>query len=230
MGRIFGDRHRGIGARRRLIDIGQGNRKRLVVGQPARIGHPHRHGMARRRFIIEQTAVGHGDCAGAAVDRKPAARRIGEAVGLGVTRIGIGPADRPHHRPVRRVLGHRIRRKHQIRWGIVDRADRHGSVVVRAGAAVSIGEHIADGTSAGCGSGRIRIFIGDVLDQRRDRRRIGTAIQGDDEVAAVTTPGEGPDGHAAVGDARPAHADLSGARPLIPNTQHIFAAVSTGWN
>ena len=76
--------------------------------------------MARRRFIIEQTAVCHRDLAGAAVDRKPAARRIGEAVDLGIPRIRIRPRRRPHHRPVRRVLGDRIGRECQIRWCVID--------------------------------------------------------------------------------------------------------------
>ncbi len=113
---------------------------------------------------------------------------------------------------------------------IVHRAHRHSGVIVGASAAVSIGEHIADSACPGGESSRIRIFIGDIFDERRDNRGCGTAIERDHEIAAVTTPGEGPDGHAAIGDVRPAHADLPGPRPLVPDAEHIFGAVPAGAN
>ncbi len=120
----------------------------------------------------------------------------------------------------------------QVRHGrrVVDRTDRHSGVVVGAGAAIAVAEHIVHGARPGCGSGRIRILIGDVLDERRDGRGCGTAIERDDEVRSGTTPDEGPDGHATIGNTRPAHPDLPGPRPLVPDAEHIFGAVSTGGN
>ncbi len=73
---------------------------------------------------------------------------------------------------------------------------------------------------------RVGVLIGDVPNQCRYRRGGRTGIQRDDEVAAAAAPGEGPDGHALIGDVRPAHSDLARPRPLVADRQHIFGAVT----
>ncbi len=76
--------------------------------------------MARGGLVVQQATVRHGDRAGAAVDDEASPRTVGEAVGLGVAHIGISTTDRPHHRSVRRVFRHGIRRQTQIGRHIVD--------------------------------------------------------------------------------------------------------------
>ena len=125
MRRIFGERDRRRGARRGVIDVRQVDGKGLVVGQPAPIRHPHRHAMARGRFVVQQRPVGHRDDPGRPVDRKPPARAIEERVALAVPGIHVGPGDRPHHRPVRRILCYRIRRQAQVCRGLIYIAYRH---------------------------------------------------------------------------------------------------------
>ena len=129
--RIFVDRDSRIRSSRRFIDIGQIDRERLVVGEPAAVRHAHGHAVARRRFIVQEAPIRHRDLARAAVDRKPPARTIHEAVRLGVARVGIGPTHRPDHRPIRRILRHGVRREGQIRWSLIDvhQVDREGLVV-----------------------------------------------------------------------------------------------------
>ena len=123
MGRIFINRDRGIGPRRGFIDVGHIDCEGFVIREPAAVGHPNRHAMARGGFIVQQAAVRHRDLSGRTVDRKSPTRIIREAVGLGIPRIRIRPRRRPYHRPVRRVLRHGIRRQTQTRRHIVDRSN-----------------------------------------------------------------------------------------------------------
>ncbi len=64
--------------------------------------------MACRAFVVQQAPIRHRDHAGTRIDRKPAARCIGQTVGLRVTHVGIGTSDGPHHRADGRVLGHTV--------------------------------------------------------------------------------------------------------------------------
>ena len=120
MRRIFIDGHRRVGPGRRFIDVGHINGKRLVIGQPAAVRHPHRHAVTRRCLIVQQAAVRHRDHTGIRINSEPPTGTIRETVGLAITTLGVRPAHRPHHRPIRRILHHRIRRQTQVCWRIVD--------------------------------------------------------------------------------------------------------------
>ena len=132
--------------------------------------------------------------------------------------------------PARPEAGRGLPIPHAKGRRIVDCADRHSGVVVRTRAAVPIGQHKPHGARARRRGHPIRVLVGDVLHQCRNRRWGGIAVERDHEVTAAAATGEGPDRHAAIGDSRTAHADLARARPLVPDAEHIFGAVPAGWN
>ena len=71
--------------------------------------------MARRGFVVQQAPVRHGQHPAARIDRKPAPRRIRQAIALRVAGIGVRPAHRPHHGPRHGLLRHAARRQRQVR-------------------------------------------------------------------------------------------------------------------
>ena len=111
---------------------------------------------------------------------------------------------------------------------IVDGADRHRGVVVGAGAAVAVGQYKAHGAGTGRGYGRIRVLIGDVLDEGRDCRRRRAGVECDDEIAPAAAAGKGPDGHALIRHVGATHADLARAGALVADAQHVLGAVAAG--
>ena len=83
------------------------------------VRHPHRDAVARRPFVVQPTAVCHGDHTRRRIDRKPAPRRIREAVRLCLARVGIHPRRRPYHRPRRGVLCYGAAAQRDVRGSIV---------------------------------------------------------------------------------------------------------------
>ena len=128
----------------------------------------------------------------------------------------------------RPVLAHRLRPWHRVHRRVIDATHGHGGVVVGAGPAVPVGEPIAHGAGPGRGRTGIRILIGDVLHQGRDRRGGRADVERDDEIAPAAAAGDRPDGHAAIGDVGAAHADLAGAGALIADREHVLRAVAAG--
>ena len=116
---------------RGLIDVRQIDREGLIVGQPVRIRGPHRDRMTRRTLVVQQRPIAHGDFTGIRIDNKSAARGIKERIRVRVTRIGISGTGRPHHRPIRRVLCHRIAAQADTGWRLIDigQVDCEGLVV-----------------------------------------------------------------------------------------------------
>ncbi len=121
--------------------------------------------MARGTLIVEQAAVGHGEHARARMNGKPSARRVGQTVRLGIPGIHVGARHRPDHRAIGRILRHPARRQHQVRRRVVHATDRHCRIVVRTGAAVAVGEHVAHRAHAGRRRIGVGVLIGDVSHQ-----------------------------------------------------------------
>ena len=79
--------------------------------------------MARRPFVVQPTAVRHGNHTRRRIDRKPAPRRVRQAVALRVPCIRIHPRRRPHHGPCCRVLRYGGSSEGDIRRPFVDVRD-----------------------------------------------------------------------------------------------------------
>ena len=102
--------------------------------------------MAGGTFVVQQTAVGHGQHPGTAIDGEAAAGGIGEAIGLGVAGIGIRAADGAHDRAGAGVLRHGVGGEGEIRGPFVHvgQGDSNGLCI---GTTIPIGylhRHIID--------------------------------------------------------------------------------------
>ena len=146
-GRVLGHRvRREAQVTRDFVHVTQINRKRLGVALAAAIRHLHRHRMARRGFIVQQGAIGHGQYASGRINRKPPSRRICQAIGLRIPRIHVGPTHGPHHGARTRVLHHAVRRQCQVRGPLISICHRDSNGL-GVGSAIPIGHlyrHIID--------------------------------------------------------------------------------------
>ena len=105
---------------RALVRVGELNREGFGVVLAATVGDAHGDRMAGGAFIVEQAAVGDRELARTRIDGKPPPGRIGEAIGLRVTGIGIRARDGAHHRAGGGVLGDGVGRETEIGRALVD--------------------------------------------------------------------------------------------------------------
>ena len=66
------------------------------------------------------------------------------------------------------------------------------------------------------------------MNQRLRRCRRGIGIEGDDQIVGARACGEGADDDACIGDTVIKYPDLTSAKALVADGQHVFCAVAVG--